>query len=250
MATINGTDGSEPIFSGPTADVIYAMGGNDTIDAGTRPAVAFGPTDAVYGGDGTDLLVVDASAEVQSVQLILSGNPRFLVRSDSGNFYVDAYNDVELVKFTGGSGDDNINTGSFGVAVNGGGGTDFWKADLSAVNSNIFFQLGTTTSIAAAGLTSITSIEAIHLTTGSGNDTVIGGGQADTIISGGGDDLIDAKTRPAVDFGPTDAVNGGDGTDTLVVDASAEVQSVQLILSGNPRFLVRSDFRQLLRRCL
>ena len=241
MATIQGTDGADSIPASATADTIFGKDGNDTIDAGTRPAVEFGPTDFVVGGDGTDLLVVDASAETQSVSLAIAGNPRFLVRSTSGNFYVDADSSVELVSFTGGAGDDTIDTASFGILVNGGGGLDYWKSDLSAATGNIFFRLGTTTSIGAAGLTSILGIEEINMRTGSGNDTIIGGNQADTINTGGGDDLINAMTRPAVDFGPIDYVVGGGGTDTLVVDASAETQSVNLMLAGNPRFLVRSD---------
>jgi len=241
MATINGTTGPDNLGPLPTADVYFGMEGNDTINAGTRPAVDGGPADYVVGGDDTDLLVVDASAEVQMVSLDVAGNPRFLVRSLSGNFYVDADASVELVSFTGGSGDDSINTGSYGVAVNGGAGLDFWASDLVAATGNIFFQLGTTTSIAAAGLTSITGIERINMRTGSGNDTIIGGSQADTINGSAGDDLIDAKTRPSAAGADIDYVVGGDGTDTLMVDASAETQSVSLDVAGNPRFLVRSD---------
>ncbi len=241
MATIKGTDGPDNLGPFATGDVYLAKDGNDTIDAGTRPAVEFGPIDVVHGGDGTDLLVVDASAESQFVNLTLAGSPRFFVRSGSGNFYIDGANDIETIDFTSGGGDDYIDTGSFGVAVNGGAGTDHWLSDLSAATGNIFFQLGTTTSIAAAGLTSILGIERITMATGSGDDSITGGSLGDTISAGGGDDIIDAKTRPSDGSAGVDAVNGGDGTDTLVVDASTETLAVNLSLAGSPRYFVRSD---------
>src|SRR5882757_557775 len=92
-------------------------------------------------------------------------------------------------------GDDTINAGRRPTApgsdtdtVNGGTGNDTWNADLSGLFVNVTFTLGTTTSIAAAGLTSILNLERIGLSTGSGNDIVTGGARDDTISTGDGND--------------------------------------------------------------
>lgn len=80
--------------------------------------------------------MVNASAETQSVQLTRAGSSHFFVRSESGNFYVNACNDIEKIKFIGGSGDDNINTGSYGMVVKGGGGTDVLNGQRGADTLN------------------------------------------------------------------------------------------------------------------
>ena len=229
--------GDDAITGGAQADTINTGDGDDTINAKTRPTGG-GPADVVDGGADTDTLIVDASAETKAVQLSVGSSPVFAVRSDSGNFYVDAYN-MEIIDFTGGAGGDTINTGDHAGSLDGGGGIDHWLADLSALTSDVSFALSTTTAIAAAGLTSILGIERLTLTTGSGGDTISGGAQADTIYTGGGDDTINARTRPT-GGGPIDVVDGGAGTDTLVVSAASETQAVQLTNGSSPTFAVRS----------
>ena len=238
MAVINDTNDSHTLTGTTAADQINGNGGDDIIDARTRPTISGSGIDVVDGGTGTDTLVVNAGAETQAVQLFAGLSPSYQVRSNSGNFYVDAYN-VELVNFTGGSGNDSINTGERGGAVNGGGGIDHWIANLGGLFSDVSFTLGTTTAIVGGGLTSILGIERINLTTGSGNDVIVGGAQADSITTGEGNDTIDAKTRPTA-TSDIDVVDGGDGTDRLIVNASAETQAVQLFAGFSPSFQVRS----------
>jgi Ca2+-binding RTX toxin-like protein len=228
--------GNDTITGGARADTISTGAGNDTINAGK--VLAEGDGDFVSGGADIDTLVVNASSEIDGVQLSSGGSPTFQVRSNSGNFYVDAY-DMERVVFTGGAGNDTINTGNHGGSVNGGAGVDFWTADLSAVTSNIAFVLGGTTAIAAADLASILGIERINLTTGSGNDAITGGARADTISAGAGNDMINAGKVLA--SGDGDLVDGGTGTDTLVVNASSETGGMQLVSGGAPTFQVRSN---------
>jgi len=227
--------GNDRITGGALADTIRTGAGNDTINAGKVPDSG---VDFVDGGTGIDTLIVNASSETDAVQLFSGGFPTFRVLSNSGNFRVDAYN-IEKIIFTGGSGNDTINTGNHGGSVRGGGGIDYWTADLGAVAANIVFTLGTTTSIAAAGLTSIFSIERIALTTGAGNDTITGGTRADTITTGAGNDTINAgKVIPG---GAIDDVDGGAGIDTLVVNAAAETLGMQLSSGGFPTFRVLSN---------
>ncbi len=239
MAIINGTSGADNLVGTSAADTINGLDGNDIINAGTRPTVAGSGIDVVDGGAGFDTLVVNCAAETQSVQLFAGGSPTLQVRSNSGNFYIDAYN-MEAVNFTGGSGNDSIGTGERAGAVNGGAGIDHWLADLGGLFTGVTFVLGTTTSIAAAGLSSILAIERITLTTGAGNDVITGGAQADNISTGDGDDTIDARTRPTLAGSGIDVVDGGLDTDTLIVNAAAETQGVQLFTGGSPTFQVRS----------
>ena len=230
--------GNDTLVGGSYADHLAGGAGNDTLNAATRIAGS-SAIDIVDGGLGIDTLIVDASAETTRVQLFSGGSPTFQVRSNSGNFYADAYN-MEMVRFTGGAGDDTIDTGNHGGTVNGGGGIDKWTADLSAETSDIAFTLGTTTSIAAAGLTSIHNLERIDLTTGNGNDTLVGGSLADHISTGAGNDTINAGSRLA-GSSEFDVVDGGAGTDTLIVDAASEAMGLQLYAGGSPTFQVRSN---------
>jgi Ca2+-binding RTX toxin-like protein len=143
---------------------------------------------------------------------------------------------VEKVKFTGGSGDDTINTNSGAVTVDGGADNDLWLADYSAATKNITFRLGSTTSLGAVGLDSIQHIERISLATGSGADTIRGGSLSDVINTGAGSDTIDVGMA----IGGGDLADGGAGKDTLIFDASAETQAVQLFAGSSPSFSLRS----------
>jgi hypothetical protein len=82
--------------------------------------------------------VVNASAETAGVSLSTGFNPGYSVTSVSGHFLIDAYR-IEKVKFTGGSGNDSINTGAGALTVDGGAGLDFWQADYSEAISNLTF---------------------------------------------------------------------------------------------------------------
>jgi Ca2+-binding RTX toxin-like protein len=223
--------GADTIVGGALADIINTGSGNDVVNLKTRAT----GSDVADGGTGIDTLIVDASAETQAVTLHAGTSPTFSVTSTSGNFSLEAYN-IEKVKFTGGSGNDTINTGAGGVTVDGGGGIDDWRADLSQLSTAVTFTLGTTTAIAAAGLTSILGLERIDLTTGRGADTITGGALADIINTGSGNDVVNLKTRAT----GSDVANGGAGIDTLIVDASAETQAVFLNAGTSPTFSVTS----------
>jgi Ca2+-binding RTX toxin-like protein len=235
----DGTSGADNMVGTTGADTLNGLGGDDRINALSRVAAGGGAFDIIDGGADTDTFVINASGETQTVNLFDSGSPSWYVTSTSGNYRVDAYN-VEKVEFTGGSGDDYINTANGGVIVNGGGGNDHWLADLSAVSSNITFELGSTSSIGAAGLTFISSVEKLSLTTGSGADSLTGGSFGDYIVSGLGDDVLDARTRSSDTGGGFDILDGGDGVDTFVVNASSETQTVNLFDSGSPSWYVTS----------
>src|SRR5262249_548331 len=114
--------GNDTLTGGALADRFSSGAGNDTINAGTKTAGS-NAIDGVDGGADTDTRIVDASAGAQGRQLFAGGSPRLGGRSNSGNFYVDAYN-MEKVQFTGGAGNDTIGGGPGADSLTGGKGAD------------------------------------------------------------------------------------------------------------------------------
>jgi Ca2+-binding RTX toxin-like protein len=232
----------DTIIGGAEGDFVDGGAGNDIVDMKTRRVFGETGADLFEAGTGMDTLVADCSNETDGVSLgLLAGG--FFVRSVSNRFFVDA-EDCEKVRFTGGSGNDVINSGRGGERIAGGGGIDLWIADYGFTNKDIRLDLpppggGFTTSLPQLGLLSLTGIDQLNLTTGSGNDSVTGGAQGDTFNGGAGRDIADLKTRQV--FGETgaDLFNAGAGIDTLIANLKQETQGVSLGVTGNG-FFVRS----------
>ncbi|GJL86829.1 MAG: hypothetical protein DHS20C03_05380 [Minwuia thermotolerans] len=230
-------------------DTIDGGGGNDTINAGTN-------NDTLSGGDGTDLLIADFSGNVNSV--ITQGTDDDITQATiinqigdsktvSGFEIVDltgSVNNDELVggafddtlignggndtlhggsggadQIDGGAGDDNL-VGSATGTFDGGTGTDRLAGDFSSISEDMVLAADDGTDVFADG-TSITSIEALNATLGSGNDSVDFSAidLSDTIDGGTGNDTINSGTN-------NDTLFGGDGTDLLIADFSGNVNSV------------------------
>jgi Ca2+-binding RTX toxin-like protein len=66
---------------------------------------------------------------------------------------------------------------------------------------------------------------------GAGNDHIVGGPGSDLLSGGDGADVVDARD------GEPDVVDGGDGTDTALVDRSDRVVNVEHVLRPEPRNL-------------
>jgi len=240
MAIREGDAGNNSLRGTNKSDVLSGLGGNDTLDAvSIQPGTAF---DIVDGGEGNDVLNIDATSETESVTLLSGSNPSFALRSLSGRFMLDAFS-IERINIATGSADDFIWTGGRPGSVSGRLGIDHWTADLSALTGDVVFDLRKPTNdIVDGGFTlRVETIERITLTTGSGNDRIIGARQGDTIDGGEGNDTIDAGSRPAVLGSPVDIVVGGDGFDRLFVDAQSETQAVRLLFGAGLHYTVRSD---------
>jgi Ca2+-binding RTX toxin-like protein len=98
--------------------------------------------------------------------------------------------------------------------IDGGSGTDTAEIDLAAATANLAVQLS---NLPLPGISSgtrpvspvvLTSIEALVVTTGSGDDTVTGGARADRITTGAGNDRVNSGIG-------ADTVSLGDGNDLL-----------------------------------
>ncbi len=227
--------GNDRVSTRGFGDTIITGAGNDSIDAGWRVT---GETDAVDAGIGIDTLAVFARTETDGVNVFQTGGTGFAVRSVSEKYFVDAAG-VEVLHFTGGHGNDTINTGNSAEAkIVGNEGVDHWLADLSALTTSVNIRLPNARF--GGGRFEIVSIERLTMTTGSGNDTIRAGNQIDEIRTGAGNDVIDAGSCPV---GGMDTVDGGVGIDTFVVDATGERKAIQLGASGPGAFsfFLRSD---------
>jgi Ca2+-binding RTX toxin-like protein len=216
-----------------TNDSIVGTAGDDTISPGLG-------RDNVNGGDGTDTLIIDYSANdytgssskgLNSSIFSGSGNGSISVYKGTGDDSDQVtYFNIEQLNVTGTKYDDTIQggigndilkggagndrlIGNGGVDIlDGGDGIDSVVIDLSSSsgNNNLDFTQAITTAVNG---TQFKSIEQVSLTTGAGNDTIITGNDNDTIYAGAGNDTINSGLG-------LDLVDGGDGTDTLIVDYS------------------------------
>jgi trimeric autotransporter adhesin len=214
-------------------DTINGGAGNDTLSGGSG-------YDQIDGGDDTDRLIADFSQAENRI----SGNGSTYFYQGNDNYRID-YANIETFDFTGSAfndtvtlgagddifrgldGDDYVNMSTGLATIDGGAGNDTWAADLSVDTS------GGTLDLSLAGVQhfdggTVSNIEAVGLTTGSGADKVLtltGAAHLfnDTVNAGFGDDTIGVG-------GGYDLVNGGDGTDKLIVDFSGATSA----LSGSP----------------
>jgi|CXWL01.1.fsa_nt_gi microcystin-dependent protein/Ca2+-binding RTX toxin-like protein len=121
----------------------------------------------------------------------------------------------------GNGGDDQLNGGLGNNIFNGGAGTDLAIMDYGDRVGAITFTLDvpanlTTILVGGVGAGTLTGIEAINITTGSGNEVMFGAGGDDTFNTGAGSDR--ARGR-----GGADRFFGGDGVDVLQGDDGDDV---------------------------
>ncbi|WP_407156418.1 hypothetical protein [Bradyrhizobium sp. STM 3557] len=249
--TIIGGSGTDTIDGAGGADVISAGGGNDTVQY-------YGTETSIDGGSGADTLILTASGGITAINFaVATGNDQTTGDAVSvANFEnVDASVVTSALTVTGSASANTITTGSGNDAIDGGGGVDVISAGagddaVSYYNSEVSIDGGTGTNtlimkaaitvnlnnsdqttgdtatvsnfqnVDASALTSAVSItgtsSANVVTGGAGNDTIDGGGGSDTIVAGGGNDSV-------AYYGSEVSIDGGAGTNTLVMKAAATV---------------------------
>ncbi|WP_028029129.1 beta strand repeat-containing protein [Gemmobacter nectariphilus] len=221
-------------------DWVTGAAGDDTVNLGTGH-------DTFNAGDGTDLLILDYSAQTEAVTNRYTSNGWYRYAVGNDVHYVDHYaveqfsvnggnNDDVLTggalrdTLRGGIGDDVLNSGAGTAMIDGGAGNDRWEADLTALSGDMVLNAAASQSTAqmvAAGF-SVRRIEAVNLSLGIGNDDISTAGYAldDTVNAGDGRDKI------ALGLG-FDVVNGGAGTDILVLDYSSATSRVSNWYTSN-----------------
>lgn len=178
------------ITGSASADVIYALAGNDTVLAG-------GGNDIIYGAEGADSIdagagndTLEGGADIDSLTGG-SGNDTYYVTGVYNDDLGYSIFDKVLEDSVAGSGTDTVITGADGYTLAKNVENLVWTAG-GVAHGNVLNNL-----ITASNSADI--IEGL-----AGNDTVLAGGGNDLIAAGHGDD----------------SVEGGDGNDTIWGDSN------------------------------
>ncbi|AKE63138.1 Alkaline phosphatase [Microcystis aeruginosa NIES-2549] len=245
-----GTDNDNPDYWNGNWQVggLYGGAGNDTLDGGDGddyldPGEGI---DSVIGGAGNDQVLLNYSSDTNSLTINYTdanngtvSNGETIKEIESFNLYLGSGNDtVNLSAATGviyaegGLGNDNITGGKaydnlHGEAGNdtldpglgsdyadGGTETDTLKVDYFSLSTNITSTVpnnGGGTISTTGNSVNYVNIEKFDITTGSGNDNLIGGNLDDTLKGGAGDDILNGGTG-------VDILQGGVGDDSYIID--------------------------------
>ena len=212
--------------------------------------------DSWDGGAGTDRLIVDLSAEPNTVhfayqsdtlhtlqvaggqQMNFANIESFDISAGAGNDTLDGSegndrlaggsgNDILFGRggantLLGGDGNDSISDSGANSTVDGGTGTDSFIADMTSGSAPVVFSYTLSGAGALPNGTTFQNIESFQVFTGSGNDTMT---------------FIVPASVPA---GTTMFWNAGTGTDKAIIDLSADSNPITTsIPSGN--FLVADN---------
>ena len=201
--TISGGPGNDLISAGAGDDTIIEGAGDDTVDAGkgtdtldARAAVAgqsINLATGVASGQGSDSL--------SGFENVLGGPGDDTLTGDTGpNFLSGGSGDDTIV---GGAGDDTIAGGSGDDTIAGGAGSDEFDEHRSTADVAVDLTAGT-----AVGIGSDRLAEIENVTTGYGDDSIVGDTRVNRLDAGSGDDSLSGG------WGDDELV-GGPGDDTL-----------------------------------
>ena len=234
---IIGTEKNDILLDTFLDDEIIALNGNDEIKISS--GINF-----VDGGEGNDQLVVDYSTRREDLMLILnnygdSGSIDVKSYSSNYNSYTDFYSIESFVINSGrghdnielgydnysddevnaGAGDDFIYAGLGNDTIDGGAGLDLLRLDFASSPMGVTSSLSDSNSGEYSdGINAIefSNIEAVDVT---------GSNYSDVLVAVAG--------RSGSDIYPMNSmVNGGEGSDQLVVDYSGSREDQMLMLNG------------------
>ncbi len=252
--TITTGSGNDTIDGGGGADVISAGGGNDTVTyrgtetsidggTGTNTLVLAAATTANLGnadqttGDSTNVTNfqnVDASALSAAISITGTSGANILT-GGSANDTIDGAGGADVI-FAGG-GNDSVAYYGAETSIDGGTGTNtlvlkavatvnLGNADQTSGDSTTVANFQNVDASALSSAVSITGSSAANtITGGSGNDTIDGAGGADVIAAGGGNNTVTYR-------GTETSIDGGAGTDTLILAASGGTTAVNLAVAA------------------
>jgi Ca2+-binding RTX toxin-like protein len=248
---ITGGSGNDTIDGAGGADVIAAGGGNDSvayygtevsIDGGTgantlvlkaAATVNLANVDQTTADSTnvTNFQNVDGSALTTAVSVTRSSSAN-TITTGSGNDTIDGGGGADTIN--AGAGDDIVTYHGTEVSIDGNVGTDTLiitaGASITAVNFAVAAGSDQTTgdgvsvtnfeNLDASALTTALVVTgsafANTITTGSGNDTIDGGGGTDVIVAGAGNDTV-------CYYGSETSIDGGTGINTLLLKAAATI---------------------------
>jgi Ca2+-binding RTX toxin-like protein len=261
-------EGGNKIFGGDGDDKIEDMGRGSQIDGGRgtdwldlyRPDLT-GDVTANRSGvmsDGTTFMNIERLWITTG-----SGNDRLtggglddVLSAGAGNDVLSGGGGNDFVsggsgrnRLNGGDGDDTMSDAGVASTIDGGAGFDRLTLVLSSLTEDVIFTFDpATTAYVLPDGTRFKNVEALSLTTGSGNDQLTGlvgddsfsaGAGNDTLKGGAGNDQLAGGTGTnhleggdgddrLSDSGVASALDGGDGNDSASIDRSWLTEDVTL----------------------
>ncbi|MEQ1809226.1 MAG: calcium-binding protein [Terricaulis sp.] len=202
--------GNDTLSGGSGNDELRSGAGNDLLSNGG------GGIDLLDGEDGIDTANIDMSALTTPIDVAFAD-----FATASGVTFTNGtiVRNVEIVRLTGGSGDDVLNLGSSildGQSFIGGAGLDTVVGDFSSSNENVFISANGPAYTYLRYMT--LNVDRVVFTGGSGEDTLLGStvsGGADVLNGGAGNDSLSG-------YGGNDILNGGAGDDNIFMHAGAD----------------------------
>jgi serralysin len=218
--------------------------------------------DHVDGGGGIDTLTVDWSDRTNPT------GGSFLYPANAAAYLLCSghrieFQNIEILNLKFGSGNDGFQFGGTTqiVSLDGGQGQDGFAVDFRNFTRDISFTLdeapGATSDFIGQG-SNVTNVEAVFITTGSGNDRLIGGGEDDVLSGGagsnylnggGGNDRLYCSGNSFVDGGtgddefytdPSVSIDGGEGRDYWQADHRSSIAPVTFTQNGAYSFVLGS----------
>jgi len=246
--------GNDRLVGDGLANLLLSTSGNDTILAGGGDDTFIGGfgEDSIDGGGAVDLLsYADLLSATQAVTVDLvalrstgaAGNDTLAgienVLTGAGNDSVLGDSLANMISTGGGNdtllagGANDTVLGGFGEdSIDGGTGSDLLSyADLASATQGVTVDLVLLRTTGAAGNDTFMGIE--NVVTGAGNDRVLGDGLANVLSSGSGNDTIlgaDGNDTLNGELG-ADCIDGGAGVDLLsYADLLSSAQAVTVDL--------------------
>ena len=186
--TVTTGDGTDNVSVGNGSDTVKVNGGNDTVNDG-------GGTNTVFGGAGNDGITTGGG-----VDTVYGQDGDDTIKTNAGNDYIQ-----------GGAGADDMD-----------GGADSDTVDYSDKTTDLYLQSsGGNPKGQGAGCTATSTKDDAscehdslagfeNVVAGTGNDVVVGDGNANTLVGEGGNDTLDGGTGDDVLYGDQGTVNGKD----------------------------------------
>lgn len=223
---LTGTNGVNTINGGDGNDVIDGLEGNDTLNGGAgddwiRPGAGVDISDGGGGNDTLDYtgyerpIFFDMQSGVLNEIVVggsIAGERAYNFENFRGtditvNSRADTvYGTTGNNSFHMGAGNDYVYGRGGADYIDGGDGSDTVYYDYANASQHITVNLTTGVHSGEAGDDTLVSIE--NITTGAGNDTLIGNAAANILIGGAGNDIL-------LGMDGDDSLSGGDGDDIL-----------------------------------
>jgi Ca2+-binding RTX toxin-like protein len=244
--TLRGASGNDVLNGGEDDDSIDGGVGSDQISysqsSGVNLTLAAGGSGTfTVAGWGTDTYFsiegIDGSATGADTLVGNSGDN--LLRGFNGKDSLDGGLGIDTLD--GGEGNDTLVSGD-GNTLEGGfiGGNGNDIAAITRYSATASLNISLTSVTDVGGTWALTSIEGLGVTTGTGNDTVTGGGLGDTILDYGGSNTFSTGAgQDTILFlgvpGGVQVVDGGSDTDYL--DFTTDLTASQTFNGSNPALI-------------